>query len=556
VSPTGESVTLADDGLGLDQVPNDGVYWATWTPTSGGSFQLQFPDGSVVLVTVDPYLKPGFPVQAFQGPGSYHGGQAVHTLVGNIDGDPALEILATGLAQGPLYAWNADGTPVPGWPVVDIPGAAYPALGELAAGEAGLEVFSAHYGPDPDLVARTGSALTLRGWPRTSANYVATPPTLADVDGDGVDEIFTEEEDWHLHAYRAEGAPLAGWPTIGYVGGQERHTPAVADLDGDRDLEIVTVSGRGNGLVNLFAYHHDGSPVNGFPIEFEGDVDTFPVIGDVDGDRQIEIVVAGRMGAGRVVRVFSANGALEADADRRRELPLWDGTSFGRPRWRSDARDLVQTETAINVWKGDGSVFPGWPVSTGTDHWLNHAGPVVGDVDGDGQPDVVALALANSGNAGDVLVFRANGSLLWSKRLEGLGSGAVPPSPISTWTAAARSSSPATSGTAGRGTTTRCGPTTSPPRAVWPDRVGQFMGGRVTAGCTRPNRSWPDVPDRGQSWRRRRHSHLQPAGIDCGSDCSERYLLGTTVVLTATLQRARRSFRGTVRARARAMPAR
>src|SRR5690348_3656990 len=54
----------------------------------------------------DPDLEPGFPVQTYEGAGTYHGGPAIHALVGNIDSDPQLEILATALASGPLYAWN------------------------------------------------------------------------------------------------------------------------------------------------------------------------------------------------------------------------------------------------------------------------------------------------------------------------------------------------------------------------------------------------------------------------------------------------------------------
>jgi len=539
VGPTGESVTLVDDGLGRDQLSNDGVYTATWTPASEGIFDLQFPDESVVRVTVDPYLKPGFPVQTFSGPGSYHGGPAIHTLIGNIDGDPALEILATGLAAGPLYAWNADGMPVPGWPAVDVPGAAYPALGELAAGEPGLEVFSGHYGARLDLVARSGSGLPLPGWPRESANYVATPPTLADVDGDGLDEVFTEEEDWKLHAYKATGAPLEGWPRNQFVGGQERHTPAVADLDGDGDLEVVTASGWTSDGVYLLAYHHDGSPVNGFPIRFEGDVDTFPVIGDVDGDRQLEIVVAGRLGTGRAVRVFSGNGALK------RTMLAAGSYSYSTAPALADLDGdgvpeiLLQTETAINVWKGDGSVLPGWPVSIGTSNWLENAGPVVGDVDGDGQPDIVALALQSSGNVGDVLVFRANGSVLgpvFPKRLAGLGGGAVPA--IADLDLDGRNEIIVTgdfwNGASGYYDRVwaydLAGP--GPYGAIeW----GQFMGGPRHLGLYGAEAvvvGLPLVVAKAGSGEGTVSS--DPAGIDCGTDCSERYLFGTTVTLTAS----------------------
>src|SRR5262245_13016115 len=104
VNPNGDVLTLMDDGLGSDQVAGDGVYTARWAPPAGGTYDLNFPDGSVVRVEADARLKPGFPVQAFAGSGSYHGGPAIHVLVGNIDDDPGLEILTTGLANGPLYA--------------------------------------------------------------------------------------------------------------------------------------------------------------------------------------------------------------------------------------------------------------------------------------------------------------------------------------------------------------------------------------------------------------------------------------------------------------------
>jgi len=79
----------------------------------------------------DPDLEPGFPVQAMETDGSYHSGPAVHVQVGNIDADPTLEILATALSVGPLYAWNADGSTQPGWPL-NTGEAAYPAMGELS----------------------------------------------------------------------------------------------------------------------------------------------------------------------------------------------------------------------------------------------------------------------------------------------------------------------------------------------------------------------------------------------------------------------------------------
>jgi hypothetical protein len=74
--------------------------------------------GSTLAVASD--LEPGFPVRAFHCGGTYYGGPSIHTLVGNIDDDRELEIVATGLAKGPLYAWNHDGAKVTGWPVESL----------------------------------------------------------------------------------------------------------------------------------------------------------------------------------------------------------------------------------------------------------------------------------------------------------------------------------------------------------------------------------------------------------------------------------------------------
>jgi len=537
VSPSGDAVTLRDDGLGPDQAAGDGLYSAAWRPPAPGTFDLGFPDGTAVRVQADPHLKPGFPVRTLHWPGSYHGGPAIHTLVGNIDGDPKLEILATALADGPLHAWKADGTPVPGWPVVDATGAAYPALGELAPDRPGLEVFSGHVGPD--LVARSGSGAPLPGWPRQAAGYVATPPSLVDVDGDGLDEVFVGEEDWALHAYRADGRALPGWPRRDPVGGQERHTPAIADLDGDGDLEMVTASEWVSpGGVTLFAYHHDARPVRGFPLAFSGHVDTFPVIGDVDGDGALEIVIDAWVGAGEGVLVIGADGTIE------RSMAASGRTGYGSAPALADLDGdgfpeiIMQTDSAINVWKGDGSVLPGWPAQLGDVFWLNNGGPVVGDVDGDRRPEIVVLAMYSGSNFGRVLAYRSDGTLhpAFPKELPALGRGAVP--------------AVADIDLDGRNDIVVTGD-------YWDGRIGyydkvwvydlhgptpygriewgQFMGGPRHQGLYIAGPAASEfsllVSRAGAGGGAVASS---PAGIDCGADCSETYGRDTAVTLTAT----------------------
>ena len=370
----------------------------------------------------DPDLEPGFPVQALETAGSYHSGPAIHVQVGNIDADSTLEILATALSVGPLYAWNADGSTEPGWPL-NTGNAAYPAMGELSASDPGLEVFVAPWGGQ--FMAVNGAGVELPGWPKPESNYVDTPPSLGDVNGDGLDEIFTEDQDWSLHGYAANGTILPGWPSL-CDGGQELHTPAIGDLDGDGIPEIVSASGSTTPGVYLCAYHRDGTNVAGFPLLINHDyglVDTFPVIGDVDGDGAPEIVVVTSEG----VKILSANGTVEHTMSPVGQIFYGSAPALGDLDGDGVPEIVVQTNEALNVWKGDGTVFPGWP-KTWSSRWVGNSSPVIGDVDGDGQPDIaIETQVAGSSENGEVRLFDRHGTTIphFPKALR-LGFGGVP----------------------------------------------------------------------------------------------------------------------------------
>ncbi len=494
---------------------------------------MSFADGSTVQVEVDPHLQVGFPVQSYDASGSYHAGPVIHTLVGDIDGDLEGEILTTGLAGGPLYAWNADGTPVPGWPVFDAYGAAYPGLGELDPLAPGLEVFSGLF--SSKLIGYRGDGQILPGWPRDAANYVTAPPTLADIDGDGVDEIFIAEEDFAMHAYTAVGALLPGWPVRG-GGSQGYHTPAVADLDGDGDLEVVFTTGWATGGANLHAVHHDGTAVTGFPLVFNTDADSFPVIGDVDGDGAPEIVVNARLPGGDGVLIVAGDGTIE------HSLIATDDVGWGSAVALADLDNdvvpeiIMQSDIAIDVWKGDGTALPGWPVMLPGGSTLGNTAPVIGDVDGDGAPEVVVVAASFGGNTGgQLLIYNADGLLneAYRKSLASLGSGAAP--------------AIADIDGDGRNEVIVTG-------AYWDgvpgyhDKVwvydfgggqhgaihwGQFMGAASHRGVYRQSEISPALYRLSASARGGSVTS-SPAGIDCGSDCAEVYAAGTVVTLTAT----------------------
>lgn len=369
----------------------------------------------------DPDLESGFPVQSYNTAGTYQGGQALHALIANIDTEADLEIIATTTANGPLYAWKSDGALVKGWPVADYYyGAAYAAAGNLTNSSSSLEVIAEYF--NARLNAYDSSGKSLPGWPQDYWGNGYMPPSLADVDGDGLDEIFSDHNDRMLYAYKANGDSLTGWPVQG-GSSQEFHTPAIADLDGDGDLEIVSASGYSSGYT-LFAFHHTGIPVTGFPVSFEGYTDTFPVIGDVDGDNSPEIIVVMSSGIG----IFSHNGELE------RTIPIGGQIFYSSAPALADFDNdnipeiVVQTNSTLGVWKGDGNAYPGWPQNFGENYWQGNSSPVVGDVDGDQQLDIVVTLQQNGSNVdGEVRLYNSNG-IQHSRfpKILNLGSGSVP----------------------------------------------------------------------------------------------------------------------------------
>jgi hypothetical protein len=139
--------------------------------------------------------------------------------IGDIDGDGDLEIVAvgngnfpgteegswTGGRSGGVYAWNHDGSLVPGYPHA----------------------------------------------PHTGSGAVFSGPSLADIDGDGDLEILyttvgSAIEVWHHDGTPVDGAPIYLLDFDDGVGGRGFNplttTPAVGDIDGDGKVEIV-VSG-------------------------------------------------------------------------------------------------------------------------------------------------------------------------------------------------------------------------------------------------------------------------------------------------------------------------
>ena len=123
--------------------------------------------------------------------------------------------------------------------------------------------------------------------PHTAADHAGSPyylgasgegsPTLYDLEGRGELDAIEATSDGQVVALRPDGTAVPGWPVSADTlsaphnqsvngtapTGQLVGSVAVGDIDGDKQPEVVAASLKGG----VYAWHRDGSRVSGFPVQ-------------------------------------------------------------------------------------------------------------------------------------------------------------------------------------------------------------------------------------------------------------------------------------------------
>jgi uncharacterized repeat protein (TIGR01451 family) len=125
-------------------------------------------------------------------------------------------------------------------------------------------------------------------------------PAIADMDNDGQLDIVVPTQDGWIRAYRADKSLL--WQ-FNYAQGQWLYSsePVIGDVDNDGRFEVLFGTYDPNngsaGPVGLWILEHDGVVKAGAPLSVQAPgIMAAPTLADLDGDKQLDIVAVSRTG--------------------------------------------------------------------------------------------------------------------------------------------------------------------------------------------------------------------------------------------------------------------
>ncbi len=280
--------------------------------------------------------------------------------------------------------------------------------------------------PSETLCVWTGSP-QLPGFPIELRGAAFPSPVAGDATHDGNKEIFIGSKGLEVSGFTKDGKLLDGFPYEGEC--EIWSSPILVDLDGDGTLECIFGEGKGNHRPNcarLVALNHDGSfvsPTNnprlassapGWPQEVLKLIRSSPVAYDLDGDDHPEIMIGiepnppGGETYPFYIFAYDGSGYLESGP----EFGQVEGGIWATPAvcdLDSDGScEIIVCDKRGNlyIWRATGEPYLGDSTAVvARTNSIFLASPAVGDIDGDGKPEIVCV-----NTKGEVYAWNNDGS--------------------------------------------------------------------------------------------------------------------------------------------------
>lgn len=288
---------------------------------------------------------PGWPVETAPSTGAFFSSP----IVADFDLDDDLEVITAG-PDNYVRAFDINGDVLPGFPFELSGGiSSYFALGNVTCEFEEIVVLTCN-----------GNLYVLDMVPEPIAPFNPLSigdssgpagPVLWDFDHDGRVEIVVHAGN-NIHVFDDDGTEMGTFPRAVDSEYGPAGSPAVGDIDADGEAEILAI-----GYQKLYAFEATGDVLLGFPVELDTN-EAFsyssPVLVDMDNDGILEICC----------------GYHEITGSSRGKIGLWDSA---------------------------GEMVDSWPISAGGyGSWI-YGSCAVGDIDGDGKPEIVVTSLNERG---------------------------------------------------------------------------------------------------------------------------------------------------------------
>lgn len=240
-------------------------------------------------------------------------------------------------------------------------------------------------------------------------------PAIADLDGDGQKEVVVGFGD-KLYVHQTDGANRSGWP-VTVSGIASAGAPTLGDIDGDGELEIG-IKTYEEGQERIYLFEADGSMLAGWPMSRTTDFssswnrlehESAVVFEDMDGDGVLDVVFGtfdDDTTQGQV-RIYRADGSAVTGWPQITSSPVVTAPAVGDldGDWLPEVVALT-SDGHLYAWDQLGNLLTGWPQDVGSD--LLHHSPLLADLDGDGDREIVAADY----RGGTISAFHHDGSAL------------------------------------------------------------------------------------------------------------------------------------------------